>query len=365
MKVLHIPTGGLFSDGILSCITDYMAAMDKTDLDVRVLATNKAEDVAVQKVKRSGCKVVSIPYRKTNIVKYFFSLCRYLVREKIDIVHVHGSSAIMSVELVAAMLAGCKVRIAHSHNTTCEHQEVDKLLRPIFNRAYTKAFACGSEAGKWMFGNREFVIIPNGRDIKKYEYNAQNRINYRNKLKIPKSALVVGHVGRFNVQKNHEYLLHVFEELYKKDRNTYLVLVGTGEKIDEIKDLVKKSTIRDNVIFTGVIDNVADYLSAFDVMLLPSLYEGLPMVVIEWQIAGLPCIVSDTVTKECAITPLVKFKSIKESPESWARNIIDISLQDREKSKDVLFSSIRKAGYDIEFGAERLRNIYFGLTKTV
>ena len=216
-----------------------------------------------------------------------------------------------------------------------------------------------------MFGNREFVIIPNGRDIKKYEYNAQNRINYRNKLKIPKSALVVGHVGRFNVQKNHEYLLHVFEELYKKDRNTYLVLVGTGEKIDEIKDLVKKSTIRDNVIFTGVIDNVADYLSAFDVMLLPSLYEGLPMVVIEWQIAGLPCIVSDTVTKECAITPLVKFKSIKESPESWARNIIDISLQDREKSKDVLFSSIRKAGYDIEFGAERLRNIYFGLTKTV
>ena len=365
MKVLHIPTGGLFSDGILSCITDYMAAMDKTDLDVRVLATNNAEDVAVQKVKRSGCKVVSIPYRKTNIVKYFFSLCRYLVREKIDIVHVHGSSAIMSVELVAAMLAGCKVRIAHSHNTTCEHQEVDKLLRPIFNRAYTKAFACGSEAGKWMFGNREFVIIPNGRDIKKYEYNAQNRINYRNKLKIPKSALVVGHVGRFNVQKNHEYLLQVFEELYKKDRNTYLVLVGTGEKIDEIKDLVKKSTIRDNVIFTGVIDNVADYLSAFDVMLLPSLYEGLPMVVIEWQIAGLPCIVSDTVTKECAITPLVKFKSIKESPESWARNIIDISLQDREKNKDVLFSSIRKAGYDIEFGAERLRNIYFGLTKTV
>ena len=365
MKVLHIPTGGLFSDGILSCITDYMAAMDKTDLDVRVLATNNAEDVAVQKVKRSGCKVVSIPYRKSNIVKYFFSLCRYLVREKIDIVHVHGSSAIMSVELVAAMLAGCKVRIAHSHNTTCEHQEVDKLLRPIFNRAYTKAVACGSEAGKWMFGNREFVIIPNGRDIKKYEYNVQNRINYRNKLKIPRNALVVGHVGRFNVQKNHEYLLRVFEELYKNDRNTYLILVGTGEKIDEIKDLVKKSTIRDNVIFTGVIDNVADYLSAFDVMLLPSLYEGLPMVVIEWQIAGLPCIVSDTVTKECAITPLVEFKSIKESPENWARNIMGISLQDREKNKEVLFSSIRKAGYDIEFGAERLRNIYFGLMKTV
>lgn len=361
MKVLHIPTGGLFSDGILSCITDYMAAMDKTDLDVRVLATNNAEDNAVQKVKKSGCKVVSIPYRKANIVKYFFSLYRYLAREKIDIIHVHGSSAIMSVELLTAKLAGCKVRIAHSHNTTCEHQKVDKLLRPIFNKAYTEAFACGSEAGKWMFGNREFTIIPNGRDIKKYEYNAQRRIDYRNKLKIPRDAFVLGHVGRFNVQKNHEYLVRIFEELYKNDSNTYLVLVGTGEKIDEIKDLVKKSMIKDNVIFTGVVDNVADYLSVFDVMLLPSLYEGLPMVVIEWQIAGLPCIVSDTVTKECAITPLVKFKSLKEGPENWAKTIENISPQDREKNKELLFNSIRKAGYDIESDAVRLRDRYIDL----
>lgn len=365
MKVLHIPTGGLFSDGILSCITDYMSAMDKTNLDVRVLATNNAEDVAIQRVKKSGCKVVSIPYRKTDIVKYIFSLYRYLLREKIDIIHVHGSSAIMSVELLAAKLAGCKVRIAHSHNTTCEHKKVDKLLRPIFNKAYNKAFACGSEAGKWMFGKREFTIIPNGRDIKKYEYNAQHRINYRDKLKIPKDAFVVGHVGRFNAQKNHEFLVRVFENLYKSNKNAYLVLVGTGEKIGEISDWVKRSEIRDNVIFTGVIDNVEDYLSAFDVMLLPSLYEGLPMVVIEWQIAGLPCIVSDTVTKECAITPLVKFKSLKESPENWAKTIESISLQDREKNKKVLFNSIRKAGYDIESGAERLRDIYFDLMKMI
>lgn len=365
MKVLHIPTGGLLSDGILSCITDYMTAIDKTDLDVRVLATNNAEDVAIQRVEKSGCKVVSIPYRKTNIFKYFFLLYRYLRREKIDIVHVHGSSAIMSIELIAARLAGCKVRIAHSHNTACEHQEVDKLLRPIFNRTYTEAFACGSEAGKWMFGNREFIIVPNGRDIKKYEYNAQNRMNYRNKLKIPKDALIVGHVGRFNVQKNHKYLIRVFEELYKNNKKAYLVLIGTGEKIDEIKNLVKKSTIKDNVIFTGAIDNVADYLSAFDVMILPSLYEGLPMAVIEWQIAGLPCIVSDTVTKECAITPLVKFESLEEKPESWAKNIEDTPLQERENNKELLFDSIRKAGYDIQFGAERLRNIYFDLVKTV
>ena len=364
MKVLQIPTGGLFSDGILSCITDYMAAMNKTDLDVRVLATNDAEKVAAQRVRKSGCEIVSIPYRKTNIIKYFFLLYKYLVKEKVDIVHVHGSSAIMSVELIAARLAGCKVRIAHSHNTTCEHQKADKLLRPVFNGIYTEAFACGSEAGKWMFGKRDFTIIPNGRDIKKYEYNAKNRIRYRNKLRIPNDALVIGHVGQFNAQKNHEYVIRVFEELYRDNKNAYLVLVGTGEIIDEIKNIVKKSAAKDRVIFTGLIDNVADYLSAFDVMLLPSLYEGLPMVVIEWQIAGLPCIVSDTVTKECAITQLVKFKSLEEGPESWARDIADIPLQDRAQNKEMLINSIRKAGYDIELGAERLRNIYISLMET-
>ena len=365
MKILHIPTGGLFSDGILSCITDYMAAMDKTDLDVRILATNNAEDVAVKRVEKSGCQIVSIPYRKTNIAKYFFSLYRYLIKERIDIVHVHGSSAIMSIELIAARLSGCRIRIAHSHNNTCEHQKVDKLLRPIFNRTYTEAFACGSEAGKWLFNGCNFVVIPNGRDIKKYEYNAQKRIDYRNKLKIPQNALVIGHVGRFNAQKNHEFLVRIFEELYNDNKNAYLVLVGTGEKIDEINSLVKNSTIRDNVVFTGVIDNVADYLSAFDVMLLPSLYEGLPMVVIEWQIAGLPCVVSNTVTEECAITSLVKFKSLEESPNSWAKDIEDIPLQDREKNKEALFRNIRNAGYDIEFGAEKLRNIYVNLMKTI
>lgn len=361
MRILQIPTGGLFSDGILSCITDYMVAMDKTDLDVRVLATNHAEEVPIQRVKQSGCKVISIPYRKTNIIKYFFFLYRYLVKEKIDIIHVHGSSAIMSIELIAARLAGCKVRIAHSHNTTCEHQRIDKFLRPFFNIAYTEAFACGYEAGKWMFGNRNFIVIPNGRDIKRYEYNAINRINFREKLKVPSDALVVGHVGRFNVQKNHEYLIRIFEELYANNKNVYLVLVGTGEKIDEIRNRVEKSMVRNNVIFTGEINNVSEYLSAFDVMLLPSLYEGLPMVVIEWQIAGLPCIVSDTVTNECAITPLVKFKSLKDSPAEWARDIQGIALSDRNSNKETIFNSIRKAGYDIKLGAKKLRELYFEL----
>jgi len=358
VKILQIPTGGLFSDGILSCIVEYMTAMDKSGMDIQVLATNNPEKSVVEKVENSGCRVVSIPYRKNNIVKYFFALYRYILKEKIDVVHVHGSSAIMSIELVAAWLAGCKVRIAHSHNTTCENQKADKILRPVFNRNYTTAFACGQDAGRWMFGKRKFTIIPNGRNLKKYEYDSKKRIEYRNKLGIPSDTLVIGHVGRFNRQKNHEYLVHVFGEVYKKKRNSYLVLIGTGEKVGEIKNLVKELELENNVIFTGVIENVSDYLSAFDIMLLPSLYEGLPLVVIEWQIAGLPCIVSDTVTKECAITSLVKFESIKKEPEVWANEVVNLILQDRNDGKEVIFNEIKTAGYDIESGAEKLKKLY-------
>ena len=358
MKVLQIPTGGLFSDGILSCIVEYMTAMDKSGMDIQVLATNNPEKSVVEKVENSGCRVVSIPYRKKNIVKYFFALYRYILKEKIDVVHVHGSSAIMSVELVAARLAGCKVRIAHSHNTTCENQKADKILRPVFNRNYTTAFACGQDAGRWMFGKRKFTIIPNGRNLKKYEYDTKKRTEYRNKLGIPSDALVIGHVGRFNRQKNHEYLLRVFSEFYKKNRNSYLVLVGTGEKVGEIKNLVKELELENNVIFTGVIENVSDYLSAFDIMLLPSLYEGLPLVVIEWQIAGLPCVVSDTVTKECAITSLVKFESIRKKPDTWAYDIRNLNLQDRNDSKEAVLNDIKMAGYDIKSGAEKLKKLY-------
>lgn len=361
MKILQIPTGGLFSDGILSCIVEYMNAMDKSGMDIQVLATNNPEKSVVEKVENSGCKVVLIPYRKKNVAKYIFLLYRYISKEKIDIVHVHGSSAIMSVELIAARLAGCKVRIAHSHNTTCENKKADKILRPLFNKSYTTAFACGEDAGKWMFGKRKFTIIPNGRNLKKYEYDTKKRTEYRNKLGISSDALVIGHVGRFNQQKNHEYLVRVFSEVHKKNRNSYLVLVGTGEKIDGIKRLAKELELERNVIFTGVIENVFDYLSAFDVMLLPSLYEGLPLVVIEWQIAGLPCIVSDTVTKECAITSLVKFESIEKEPEAWANDIGNMTLQNRNDSKKVVFNEIKTAGYDIESGAEKLRQMYRSL----
>lgn len=365
IKVLQVPTGGLVSDGIVSCIIEYMDAMDKSDMDIRVLATNNTEEKILQKIKDIGCDVVSIPDRKKNIFIYFWKLYKYIKREKIDIIHVHGSSAIMSVELVAAKIAGCHIRIAHSHNTKCDNKKLDRLFRPIFNISYTEAFACGNDAGRWMFGKKNLTVIHNARNISKYEFNYEKRMYYRKKLQIPENALVVGHVGRFNGQKNHEFLVKIFNELNKINKNTYLVLVGTGATFENIKKQVRDYGLNENVIFTGAIDNVSDYLSSFDIMLLPSLYEGLPLVVIEWQISGLPCIISDSITRECAITPLVKYESISKNPVIWVDDINTIVLQNREECKDKILNIIMNEGYNVELEAKKLKKLYYGFIKNM
>lgn len=361
MKILHIPTGGLFSDGILSCIIEYMKEMDKTGMDIRILATNYPKKEILQRVVESGCKVVIIPYRKKNIIKYFFRLVSYIRREKVDIVHVHGSSAIMSIELLAAFLAGCNIRIAHSHNTTCKHKKLDKILRPIFYILQTESLACGIEAGIWMFGKRKYTVIPNARNLHKFEFNEDQRIQYREKLNIPDDVVVFGHVGRFNKQKNHEYLIKIFADYYKVHKDAMLILIGSGENFKSIQIQVKNLKLEKNVIFIGETQEVAGYLSAFDIMLFPSLYEGLPLVVIEWQISGLPCIISESITRECAITPLVNFESIKKNPKIWVQDIEKINIVDRNLNKEKIFADIKASGYDIQGAAIKLRNFYWRL----
>lgn len=361
IKVLHIPSGGLFPDGISSFIIDFTAAMDKADLDIRIVAPNNPSPETVTRAIDSGCKIIRIPYKKKNILKYFTLLYKYIREEHIDIVHVHGSSSLMSIELLAAKLADCKIRIAHSHNTTCNHKMLDKILRPLFYNLYTYSLACGEEAGKWLFSGRNFAILHNARDINKYSFNDKNRHLYRKKLGVNNKSLVVGHVGRFNVQKNHEYLIHIFKEIHDVNKNSYLVLIGDGEKLNEIKVLVKQLRIENYVIFTGEVNDVPNYLSAFDVMALPSLHEGLPLVVIEWQIAGLPCIVSDTVTRECAITSLVSFQSINSTPQRWATNILALSPQSDNRHSKILIKQIKDIGYDIALESSRLEKTYLKL----
>lgn len=263
----------------------------------------------------------------------------------------------MSIELYLAKLLGCKIRIVHSHNTTCDHKVIDKMLRPIFYKSYTKALACGEDAGRWLFKNRTFKIIKNGRDIKKYEFNKQKRIQMRNKLNIDDSTLAIGHVGNFNAQKNQAFLLKVLDSLIKKEKNVKMFFMGDGELRKSIEEDSVKLGLSDYICFTGSISNVPDMLQAMDFMLLPSKHEGLPLVVIEWQIAGLPCIISDVVTKECAYMDSVYFLSL-EDENKWRDKILEIGRVERKENDFSILVNTQKNGYDLEKNIKELQNCF-------
>lgn len=360
MKILVVITGGLKNDGISLGTIEYFNSMEKDDMVIDFLAVNNLENSVVEKIKNAKCNLIKTKERNKNHLQYMYALYKIIRRNNYDIIHVHGSSALLVIEMFIAKIAGVKIRIAHSRNTKCNNVRIDKLLRSLFYKCTTDYFACGKEAGEWLFENNKFTIIPNGKNIKKFKFSSQKRKEVRKYFKID-NKLVIGHVGRINHQKNHEFLIDIFYEVKKINSNVVLVLVGDGELKNSIREKIEKLGLIDDVIMTGELNNTNEIMQGMDIMVMPSLYEGLPNVIIEAQIAGLPCIISDTITKECKITENVDFESLNSPVEIWAKKILDTDIIDREHSRDKIISQVRKAGYDIDENAKRLKNIYFDL----
>ncbi len=219
--------------------------------------------------------------------------------------------------------------------------------------------ACGRDAGKWLFGDNNFAIIPNGKNVCDFTFDANARKMARERLAIPQNAVAIGHVGRFNEQKNHAKLLEVFRELRNRSTKYKLVLIGDGGLLPETRELASKLGIGSSVLFLGRRSDVPFLLNALDCMILPSLYEGFPNVVLEWQINGLPCIVSDSVTRECAVTPLVRFVSLSEPASAWAAYVEEaFSQSNRRLDSRRATRDVSEAGYDIKKNAAMLREFY-------
>lgn len=358
MAILIISTGGLIYDGITNVIVSYLEAMDLTKLDIYVAGSLKIEPGIRKKIKDLGCRIVDLPDRRKDTITYFFKLVKFIRKNKINVLHAHGNSATLSIEMLAGVIGGCKTRIAHSHNTKCEQIRADRLLRPLFYRIYTEAMACGVDAGKWLFGERPFKVLKNGRNIDKYKFIDTKRKKLRKNMKL-KDELVIGHVGGFVEQKNHRFILEIFKCIKDVYPNSKFFLVGDGNLRSEIKDKAKRMRIYEDIKFTGNIENVEDILQIADGMILPSLFEGVPLVTIEWQISGLPILISDNVSDECICTNLVKKLSLKDSPKIWAENIIyKIKLNNRKQSSVEAERLIKENGFDIKTNAFELQKIY-------
>ena len=246
-----------------------------------------------------------------------------------------------------AKLAGVKVRISESISKGNKNEKkslVKYVLRP-FSHLFANYYMANSiDCGVWQFGRKSYDdgkvdIFKSIIDVNKNKFDKSIRDKVRKDFGL-NGKIVYGFIGRYVAQKNPLFLIDIFNAISIKQDNAFLVLIGFGDMEREMMDKVSLLGISDRVINLGRREDIALFYNAFDAFLLPSLYEGLPLVVIEWQISGLPCIISDSITKECAITSLVKFESIKESPTVWVDDIEKLTIQDRSENKDKIKKDI-------------------------
>ncbi len=266
--------------------------------------------------------------------------------------------------LKEAKKLGVPVRISHSHNRPLGFNPkliVRYYFRFMLKYYNTHMFSCGVEAGDWLYGkkNRDKVIIMNNAiNAEQYTYQPEKSAAMKKALGV-ENKKVIGHVGRFFAQKNHTFLIDIFYEIYKKNPDTVLLLVGGGEQDDRLKNAIRQKVenlgLSDCVQFLGVREDVNEILQAFDLFLLPSLFEGLPVTMVEAQASGLPCVISDKVPIQCDITGNVKVVKLDDSPKLWADEILSYL---RTFQRTDTFQKIKEAGFDIKENAAWLEQFY-------
>ena len=279
--VAHI-MGKWNGGGVESVVMNYYKNIDRNRIQFHFLCDEDSTDIPYEEIEKLGGKVIVIPpYQK--LFKYQKELYRIFKENNYKIIHSH-INALSVFPLRIAKKAGVPIRIAHSHSTSNKKEWKKNILKMIlrsFSKLYANNyFACTEYAGKWLFGKKvverkELNVINNAIDLKKFEFNENIREDLRKELGIKEDTLIIGHVGRFMKQKNHEFLIDVFEKAIKQDDNIYLILVGQGPLEDKIKEMAKEKGIEDKILFLGQRNDVNKLYQAMDIFVLPSLYEGL------------------------------------------------------------------------------------------
>lgn len=349
--------------GIENYLINYDRFINKKNIkfDYINMANNKLcfED----EIKENGGLIYNLPDYKRHPISYIKQLKKILKENKYDILHYNMNSAVFLYPLIAAKMAKTKVIIAHAHNSYQDKGILKGLLHNInrnFISMYANTyFACSMTAGKWFFKNKilksnNFYLINNAIDTKKFKFNLDTRNEIREELGIKKDEIIIGHVGRFVKQKNHQFLIDSFYTACMKNKKLKLILIGTGPLKDEITKKINELSLNDKVIFLENCFYVNKLYQAFDIFALPSLYEGLPLVGVEAQVSGLKCLFSENITDEINLTKLVKNLKI-DSPKEWADefNKFELNINIRKKN------NIKE--YDIELNSKKLYDIYINI----
>lgn len=364
IKVLVLDTV-MDRGGAETMIMNYMRNINRDEISFDFLTNRDYRAAYEDEIESLGGKVYHMAPQLPGHFRQYKKEMKEFLKEHPEYKIIHSNLEERSyLPLKIAKKMGVPVRISHAHNRPLGFN-LKMIVRYYFRwklkKVNTHMFACGYEAGDWLYGknNREKVIIMNNAiDAEEYSYDESKSLDMKQKLGV-EGKTVIGHVGRFFAQKNHTFLIDIFKKIHDKDPNTVLLLVGGGELDDilmnRMKEKVKILDLENSVQFLGVREDVADILQAFDLFLLPSLFEGLPVTMIEAQAAGLPCVISDKVPIQCDITGNVKVASLEDSTDKWA----DVVLKYIDNYKRTnTFEKIKENGFDINENVKWLEEFY-------
>lgn len=347
--------------GLETMLMNYYRNIDRTKIQFDFLTHRPNKSDYDDEIISLGGKVYYAPrLYPQNYPKYFKWMKKFFAEHpEYKIIHSHIDT-MSYLPLKAAKKAGVPVRIAHSHNTSIDKDfkyPLKMYFRSRINGVVTDRLACGREAGEFLFKNKSFKVIPNAVDADIFLFDAHLREKKRRELGL-ENNLVVGHVGRLSYQKNHKFLIRIFDALIKKEPAAKLVLVGVGEKEQEIREQVKALGLDKSVIFLGNRSDVSELYQAMDVFVLPSLFEGIPVVGVEAQFADLPCLFSDKTPDEVKFNVRTKFIGLDKSPEFWANEILAAcGVLPRSCDREDIVNS----KYDIKVAYSILEEYYINL----
>ena len=362
-RILYVNGGIMNRGGIESYMMSYYRNIDRNLLQIDFVVHGFEKGAYDDEIESLGGRIYRVPVKSKDYFGNINQLKKIFNNNNYKIVHSH-MDAMSTVVLKVAKECGVPIRIAHSHNT--QHLTTNKLkyllnefARKNITKYATHLYSCSEPAARWLFGDENTDIgnvkyIRNAIDLEDYIFNKDIRTETRKEFGI-QDYFVIGHVGRFDYQKNHLYLIDVFSKFLKNQPNSKLILVGDGHLRNEITNKIVDLNIEENVILLGIRKDINKIINAFDVFLLPSHFEGLPLVLIEAQANGLNCIVSSNIAHEVNISGNVKFLPINHEVSNWVNTI----LSNRENyDRNVDLNNFISAGYSIKNEAIKLQELY-------
>ena len=365
IRILQV-IASMNAGGMESMIMNYYRKMDRNEIQFDFLLFTKQKVFYEDEILSLGGKIYKVTPRRENLIKNKQEVKQFFKQNHYDIAEFHQGITYF-YPLKMAKKYNVQTRIIHNHGIDRNFLKKFKLYNEIYaknriSNLATNYFTCSNEVNNQLFSksvikNKKIEIVENAIDVEKYKFNQFDKTKLREELKIDRDVLVYGHIGTFTYPKNHDFLIKIFKKIIEKQPNSVLLLIGEGPLKDCIQKQVKDENLLHQVKFLGVRKDVEKILSLMDCLLFPSLFEGIPLTLIEAQANGIPIIMSDRISKHTVVNDNCIQVSL-ENPDKWIDKSLKVVMQNQEETRMQKNEDMRKTNFDIDKAVEKLKNIY-------